>query len=157
MSSPFVLGTVRPKIYLPFEIDKRDIETQRSTVHEQAHIRRKDHWWKLLGFLALTLHWFNPLVWLGYVLMSRDVELACDESVVGKLGNEQRADYSTALVNCSVNHRILTVCPLAFGEVGVRERVKAVMNYKKPDVLGYCGCCSDVCHCGRLLFDKSGR
>ena len=100
--------------------------------HEQAHIRRKDHWWKPLGFLLLTIHWFNPLMWLAYVLLCRDIELACDEKVIKELGNEQRADYMQALVACSVNRRMIAACPLAFGEVGVKERVKSVMNYKKP-------------------------
>ena len=100
--------------------------------HEQAHIHRKDHWWKPLGFLLLTIHWFNPLMWLAYVLLCRDIELACDEKVIKELGNEQRADYTQALVACSVNRRMIAACPLAFGEVGVKERVKSVMNYKKP-------------------------
>ena len=94
----------------------------------------KDHWWKPLGFLLLTIHWFNPLMWLAYVLLCRDIELACDEKVIKELGNEQRADYTQALVACSVNRRMIAACPLAFGEVGVKERMKSVMNYKKPAV-----------------------
>ena len=100
--------------------------------HEQAHIRRKDHWWKPFGFLILTTHWFNPLVWLGYVLLCRDIELACDEKVVKEMNTEQRADYSQALLTCSVNRRVIAACPLAFGEAGVKDRVKTVLNYKKP-------------------------
>lgn len=100
--------------------------------HEQTHIRRKDHWWKPLGFLLLTIHWFNPLMWFSYVLLCRDIELACDEKVIREMGNEQRADYTQALVACSVNRRLIAACPLAFGEIGVKERVKSVMNYKKP-------------------------
>jgi hypothetical protein len=100
--------------------------------HEQTHIRRKDHWWKPLGFLLLTTHWFNPLMWLSYILLCRDIELACDEKVIRKMSNEQRADYTQALVACSVDRRLITACPLAFGEIGVKERVKSVMNYKKP-------------------------
>lgn len=100
--------------------------------HEQAHIKRKDHWWKPLGFLLLTVYWFNPLMWLAYILLCRDIELACDEKVIAELGNEQRADYTQALVTCSVNRRMIAACPLAFGEVDVKERVKSVMNYKKP-------------------------
>ena len=100
--------------------------------HEQAHICRKDHWWKPLGFLLLMIHWFNPLMWLAYVLLCRDIELACDEKVIKELGNEQRGDYTQALVACSVNRRMIAACPLAFGEVSVKERVKSVMNYKKP-------------------------
>ncbi len=130
VSSPFVLGIINPRIYLPFSMNEQDME--HVVAHEQAHIRRKDHWWKPLGFLLLTVHWFNPLMWLAYVLLCRDIELACDEKVIKGLGNEQRADYTQALVACSVNRRMIAACPLAFGEVGVKERVKSVMNYKKP-------------------------
>ena len=130
VSSPFVLGLIKPRIYLPFSINGQDLEHVVS--HEQAHIRRKDHWWKPLGFLLLTIHWFNPFMWLSYVLLCRDIELACDEKVIRELGNEQRADYTQALVACSINRRTIAACPLAFGEVGVKERVKSVMNYKKP-------------------------
>jgi beta-lactamase regulating signal transducer with metallopeptidase domain len=130
VSSPFVLGIIKPRIYLPFNMNGQDLE--HVVAHEQAHIHRKDHWWKPFGFLLLTIHWFNPLVWLAYVLLCRDIELACDERVIKELGNEQRADYMQALVACSVNRRMIAACPLAFGEVGVKERVKSVMNYKKP-------------------------
>ncbi len=128
--SPFVLGIIKPKIYLPFNLNEQDMN--HVIAHEQAHIRRKDHLWKPLGFLILTLHWFNPLVWLGYILLCRDIELACDEKVVKELNNEQRADYSQALLTCSVNRRMIAACPIAFGEVGVKDRVKSVLNYKKP-------------------------
>ena len=128
--SPFVLGIIRPKIYLPYHMDSREVG--HVIAHEQTHIRRKDHWWKPLGFLLLTIHWFNPLMWLSYVLLCRDIELACDEKVIGKMGNAQRADYTQALVACSVDRRLIAACPLAFGEIGVKERVKSVMNYKKP-------------------------
>ena len=130
VSSPFVLGLIKPRIYLPFKLDGQNLE--HVVAHEKAHIHRKDHWWKPLGFLLLTIHWFNPLMWLAYVLLCRDIELACDEKVIKELGNEQRADYTQALVACSVNRRMIAACPLAFGEVGVKERVKSVMNYKKP-------------------------
>ena len=130
VSSPFVLGLIKPRIYLPFSINGQDLE--HVVAHEQAHIHRKDHWWKPLGFLLLTIHWFNPFVWLSYVLLCRDIELACDEKVIRELGNEQRADYTQALVACSINRRTIAACPLAFGEVGVKERVKSVMNYQKP-------------------------
>lgn len=130
VSSPFVLGIINPRIYLPFSMNEQDLE--HVVAHEQAHIRRKDHWWKPLGFFLLTIHWFNPLMWLAYVLLCRDIELACDEKVIKGLSNEQRADYTQALVACSVNRRMIAACPLAFGEVGVKERVKSVMNYKKP-------------------------
>ena len=130
VSSPFVLGLIKPRIYLPFKLDGQNLE--HVLAHEKAHIHRKDHWWKPLGFLLLIIHWFNPLMWLAYVLLCRDIELACDEKVIKELGNEQRADYTQALVACSVNRRMIAACPLAFGEVGVKERVKSVMNYKKP-------------------------
>ena len=130
VSSPFVLGILKPRIYLPFSMNAQNLE--HIVAHEQAHIRRKDHWWKPLGFLLLTIHWFHPLMWLAYVLLCRDIELACDEKVIKGLDNEQRADYTQALVACSVGRRMIAACPLAFGEVGVKERVKSVMNYKKP-------------------------
>ena len=130
VSSPFVLGIIKPRIYLPFKMNSQDLE--HVVAHEQAHIRRKDHWWKPLGFLLLTIHWFNPLMWMAYVLLCRDIELACDEKVIKELCNEQRGDYTQALVACSVNRRMIAACPLAFGEVSVKERVKSVMNYKKP-------------------------
>ena len=128
--TPFVLGIIKPKIYLPYHMDSREMD--HVIAHEQTHIRRKDHWWKPLGFLLLTIHWFNPLMWLSYILLCRDIELACDEKVIREMGNEQRADYTQALVACSVNRRVIAACPLAFGEGGVKERVKSVMNYKKP-------------------------
>ena len=130
VDSSFVLGIIRPVIYLPFGMTERDMTYV--IAHEQAHIRRKDHWWKPLGFLLLTIHWFNPLMWLAYVLLCRDIELACDEKVIKDLSNEQRADYTQSLVACSVNRRMIAACPLAFGEVGVKGRVKSVMNYRKP-------------------------
>ena len=125
--APFVLGLFRPRIYLP-----GGMEDPHVIAHEKAHIRRKDHWWKPLGFLLLTVHWFNLLMWLAYVLLCRDIELACDEKVIGELGSAQRADYSQALVACSLNRRMISACPLAFGEVGVKERVRSIMSYRKP-------------------------
>ena len=130
VSFPFVLGIIKPRIYLPFKMNGQYLEYV--VAHEQAYICRKDHWWKPLGFLLLMIHWFNPLMWLAYVLLCRDIELACDEKVIKELGNEQRGDYTQALVACSVNRRMIVACPLAFGEVSVKERVKSVMNYKKP-------------------------
>ena len=128
--SPFVLGIIKPKIYLPFNISEQNAENV--IAHERAHLSRKDHLWKPFGFLVLTLHWFNPLVWLGYVLLCRDIELACDEKVVKNFDNEKKADYSQALLSCSVNRRVISACPLAFGEVGVKNRMKTILNYKKP-------------------------
>lgn len=129
VDSPFVLGIIKPKIYLPFYMSEKDMP--HIVAHETAHIRRKDHLWKPLGFLLLTLHWFNPLMWLGYVLLCRDIELACDEKVIKELDRDARADYSETLLACSGNRRMLAACPLAFGEVGVTDRVKSVLNYKK--------------------------
>lgn len=130
IATPFVLGIIMPKIYLPYHISDRD--AAHVIAHEQAHISRKDHLWKPFGFLLLTLHWFNPLMWLGYVLLCRDIELACDEKVISKLDRDEKADYSQALLACSVGRRMISACPLAFGEVGVKSRVKSVLNYKKP-------------------------
>lgn len=130
VKSPFVLGIWKPKIYLPFHMDADDMH--HVIAHEQTHIRRKDHWWKPIGFLLLTVHWFNPLLWVAYVLLCRDIELACDESVIEELDKEEKAAYTKALLDCSIRRRMISACPLAFGEVGVKERVKSVMKYKKP-------------------------
>ena len=130
IDSPFVLGILRPRIYLPYHVQERDMV--HVIAHEKTHIRRKDHWWKPLGFLLLTIHWFNPLMWAAYVLLCRDIELACDERVIRDLGRDQRADYSQALLNCSVSRKTIAACPLAFGEAGVKERVNNVLNYRKP-------------------------
>jgi len=130
VTTPFVFGIIRPKIYLPYSLSGQ--EQAYVIAHEQTHIRRKDHWWKLLGFCVLALYWFHPLLVLGYVLFCRDMELACDESVIRTLGREERADYSQTLLSCSTKQKGLAVCPVAFGEIGVKERVKHVLNYKKP-------------------------
>ena len=130
VDSPFVLGFLGPKIYLPFDL--RGTDLSHVIAHENAHIRRKDHWWKPVGFVLLALHWFNPIMWVGYILLCRDIELACDEKVIKEMDSKTKADYTEALVACSVNRRVIAACPLAFGEVGVKERVKTVMNYKKP-------------------------
>lgn len=129
-ASPFVLGLFLPRIYLPLNMAEADVP--HVIAHENAHIRRKDHWWKPLGFAVLTVHWFNPLVWLSYILLCRDIELACDEKVIRELGQEEKAEYSQALLNCSIRHRSIAACPLAFGEVGVKQRVKSILHYKKP-------------------------
>ena len=128
--SPFVMGLLRPRIYLPFGMPRQELGYV--LAHERAHIRRKDHWWKPLGFLLLAVHWFNPLLWLAYGQLCRDIELACDERVIRDLDNGQKADYTQTLLACSVGRRLVAPCPLAFGEVGVKERVRAVMQYKKP-------------------------
>lgn len=128
--SPFVLGIFKPRIYLPFGLSAQ--EFVHIIAHEKAHIKRRDHWWKPFSFALLTLHWLNPVMWLVYALLCRDIELACDEKVIKQFGHEQKACYSQTLLSCSVNRRIITACPIAFGEVGVKERVKSVLNYKKP-------------------------
>lgn len=128
--SPFVLGVIRPRIYLPFTMEEQSLP--HVIAHEQARIRRRDHWWKPLGFLLLSIHWFNPLMWLAYWLLCRDIELACDEKVIKELGTEDRADYSEALLRCSAGQRRISACPLAFGESDVKKRVKSVLSYKKP-------------------------
>ena len=130
VDSPFVLGLLRPKIYLPMGISSEDQSLV--LAHERAHIRRKDHWWKPLGFFLLSVHWFNPLIWLAYVLLCRDIELACDEKVIDGLPRNRRADYSQALLSCSIRRNTITACPLAFGEVGVKTRVKRILSYKSP-------------------------
>ena len=130
VASPFVLGIGRPRIYLPYHMD--DLDRYHVIAHERTHIRRKDHWWKPLGFLLLTIHWFNPVMWVAYVLLCRDIELACDEKVVRNMREDQRANYSQALLNCSIDRKSIAACPIAFGEVGVKERVRNVLNYKKP-------------------------
>ncbi len=128
--SPFILGIVRPRIYLPSALD----EAQRGSVlsHERAHLARRDHWWKPLGFALLAVYWFNPLLWLAYTLLCRDIELACDERVLRGMDAGQVKAYSSALLACSVPRRMLAACPLAFGEVGVGARVKNALRYKKP-------------------------
>ena len=128
--SPFILGILRPRIYLPSALD----EAQRGSVlsHERAHLARRDHWWKPLGFALLAVYWFNPLLWLAYTLLCRDIELACDERVLRGMDAGQVKDYSSALLACSVPRRMLAACPLAFGEVGVGARVKNALRYKKP-------------------------
>ena len=131
--SPFVLGLVHPRIYLPFYLDQDTME--HVVAHERAHIQRRDHWWKLLAFVLLSVYWFNPLLWLAYLLLCRDIELACDEKVVRGMEPQQRADYSQALLSCSVRRPAIAACPLAFGEVGVKQRVKSVLRYRRPTVL----------------------
>ena len=130
ISSPFILGIIRPRIYVPSSVSTQDM--QYVLAHENAHLKRRDHFWKPLGFVLLSVYWFNPVLWAAYILLCRDIELACDEKVITELGTEAKKPYSTALVNCSVSRKAITVCPLAFGEVGVKRRVKTVLNYKKP-------------------------
>ena len=130
VSSPFILGVFLPRIYLPSDLGERD--TELVLAHEFAHLRRWDHLWKPLGFLILAVHWFNPLVWIAYVLLCRDIEAACDEKVVSGMELADKKAYASALVSSSTKRRLVLACPLAFGEVGVKERVKGVLNYRKP-------------------------
>ena len=128
--SPFILGVLRPRIYLPFGLEPGAQDMV--LAHERAHLKRGDQLWKPLGFLLLTVYWFNPVCWLAYVLFCRDIEAACDEKVVRELGDGCKTAYSRALLQCSVPRRMITACPLAFGETGVKGRIKSVLNYKKP-------------------------
>lgn len=128
--SPFILGVICPRIYLPSDIDHAQMEYV--LAHERAHLKRGDHWWKPLGYLLLAVYWFNPLVWVAYILFCRDIELACDEKVISRLNLDERKAYSNALVDRSTGRRMVMACPVAFGEVGVKERVKAVLHYRRP-------------------------
>ena len=125
-----VVGLWRPKIYIPFRIESDSIAY--ILAHEQTHIRRRDHWWKLLAYFMLTLHWFNPLVWIAYVMLGRDMELACDEEVIRDLDTQARGDYAQALMMNSRRRHHSTVYRLCFGEIGVKERVRSVLNYQRP-------------------------
>lgn len=148
--SPFILGVLRPRIYIPFTLQGTALSCV--LAHERAHLARRDHWWKTLGYVLLSLYWFHPLLWVAYLLLCRDIELACDERVIRMATSEQRADYSQALLACSAAHRRrITACPLAFGEVGVKARVKRVLSYKKPAfylVLAAVAVCVVLAVCG---------
>ena len=128
--SPFVLGLVQPRIYLPSDMRGKHMEPV--IAHERAHIARLDPWWKLLGFLLLSVHWFNPMVWVAYGLFCRDMEFACDEQVIRDMPPADKQAYSKALLACSVPGRFITACPLAFGEASVKQRIKSILNYRKP-------------------------
>lgn len=130
VSSPFIMGMLRPRIYLPSGMAKEQMF--HVIAHERAHLARRDHWWKPLGFVLLAVYWFNPFCWAAYLLLCRDIELACDEKVIGMMDMEAKKAYSHALVTCASRRRSVLVCPLAFGEVGVRVRVKTVLNYRRP-------------------------
>ena len=130
IDSPFILGILRPRIYIPSTLGENELEYV--IAHEKAHIRRRDHWWKPFGFLLLTIYWINPMLWIAYILLCKDIELACDEKVIGSMGMESKKPYSMALINCSVSRKSIAACPLAFGEVNVKNRIKSVLNYKKP-------------------------
>ena len=130
VASPFILGIIKPRIYLPSNIDTQDKTFV--LAHENAHIKRLDHIWKPIGFLLLSVYWFNPVLWVAYILLCRDIELACDEHVIKELNLQDKKLYSSALLSLSVTRRSIAACPVAFGEVGVKGRIKSILNYKKP-------------------------
>ena len=130
IDSPFILGIIRPRIYLPSSLGEE--EAHHVIAHERAHLARKDHFWKPIGFLLLAIYWFNPILWLAYVLLCRDIEAACDQRAISDMSEEERKNYSGALLSCSSRRFAVSACPLAFGEVGVKSRIKSVLNYKKP-------------------------
>ncbi len=130
IDSPFLFGIIRPRIYIPESIEERDIPYV--VLHEKTHRERKDYLIKLAGFLILGVYWFHPLVWTAYIMLCRDIELICDEQVIRKLGEQGKKAYSQALLTSAAGHRMILACPVAFGEIGIRERVKNVLNYKKP-------------------------
>ena len=130
VQSPFILGVINPKIYMPSGMDE-DV-TDCVLEHERAHLKRGDHIWKPLGFLILAVYWFQPLCWIAYILLCKDIELACDEKVTKDKDREWKAEYCQALLECHVKQKMITACPVAFGEVSVKDRVKNVLNYKKP-------------------------
>ncbi len=130
VKAPFILGVFKPVIYVPSSMSGETLDLV--IRHEIAHLQRHDHWWKPLGYLLLAVYWFNPLCWIAYILLSRDIEMACDEKVIHDMDKDEMAAYSQALLDCSFPRKRIAACPLAFGEVGVKERVKGVLNYKKP-------------------------
>lgn len=130
ISSAFVFGVFRPRVFLPATLNA--VNMSYAIEHENAHIRNFDHWKKLLGFLLLTLHWFNPVLWAAYFLFCRDLEMACDERVIKEYSPRQRADYAEALLACSAPRQGIPACPPAFGEISVKQRIRAALNYRKP-------------------------
>ncbi|MBE6738547.1 MAG: hypothetical protein E7566_07870 [Ruminococcaceae bacterium] len=130
ISTPFILGIIKPRIYLPSALSGDELEY--ITSHEKAHLKRLDHLWKPLGFVLLSVHWFNPLMWISYILLCRDIELACDEKVLKDLGTDSKKQYSQTLLTFSTERKLVSACPLAFGEVGVKQRIINILNYKKP-------------------------
>ena len=130
VKTPFILGVFNPVIYVPSSMSGATLDYV--IRHEKAHLQRHDHWWKPFGYLLLAVYWFNPLCWAAYILLCRDIEMACDEKVIRNMDKDNIAAYSQALLDCSFSRRTIAACPLAFGEVGVKERVKGVLNYRKP-------------------------
>ena len=130
VDTPFILGIFYPQVYLPSNMNEEDMAYVMA--HEKAHLRRYDHWWKPIGYLLLTVYWFQPVLWIAYILLCRDIEMACDEKVIQEMGPGSKKPYSEALLNCSVPRRIIAACPLAFGEVSIKTRIKSVLHYKQP-------------------------
>lgn len=130
VKSSFILGIVKPRVYLSSALSEKEMDY--IIAHESAHLRRKDHWWKPLGYLLLCIYWFNPLCWAAYAMLCKDIELACDEKAVRDMTFHEKKEYSKVLLSCAGQRSLVIVCPLAFGEVGIKERVKSVLSYKKP-------------------------
>lgn len=130
IQSPFVLGVISPRIYVPSFITEEQLPF--ILAHENEHLKYRDHWWKPVGFAILTFYWFNPLVWAAYILLCRDMELACDERVIRQMNEEEKKQYSKSLLICNNPRHMIFACPVAFGEIGVKERVKNILDYKKP-------------------------
>ena len=146
--SPFILGFFFPKIFLPSGLSPQTVDYV--LLHENVHLRRKDHWWKPLGFCLLAVYWFNPLLWVAYSLLCRDIEQSCDEKVISQMSVAEKQGYSMALVSCSTHRRMITVCPVAFGEVSVKTRIKAIVSYRKPAawiMLVSAALCAVICIC----------
>ncbi|MBO4932034.1 MAG: DUF5301 domain-containing protein, partial [Clostridia bacterium] len=150
IATPFVLGMFRPTVYLPFSVEDADAEY--IIAHEKAHIRRGDHLVKPLAYLLLSVYWFNPLMWAAYILLCRDIELACDERVIRNMDAEARRTYSRILLEFSMKQKLITACPVAFGEVGVKTRMKSVLNYKKPAFWGIVLALAACVVCGVCLL-----
>ena len=130
IQTPFIFGVLNPRIYLPSSL--KEVQIKNVVAHEKAHIRRLDYLWKPLGYVLFAVYWFNPFCWLAYILFCRDIEMACDERVIKDWSAEQKKEYSLVLLSFHVSGKMITVCPLAFGEVGVKQRVKGILNFKKP-------------------------
>lgn len=130
IQTPFIFGVLNPRIYLPSSL--KEVQIKNVVAHEKAHIRRLDYLWKPLGYVLFAVYWFNPFCWLAYILFCRDIEMACDERVIKDWSAEQKKEYSLVLLSFHVPGKMITVCPLAFGEVGVKQRVKGILNFKKP-------------------------
>lgn len=126
IKSPFILGILNPKIYLPVGMD--EAAYQNIIQHEATHLKRGDQFWKPLGYLLASVYWFQPLCWVAYVFFCKDMELACDERATMGMRKAEKASYCQTLLACSTNRQILAACPVAFGEVGVKERVKHILK-----------------------------